>query len=138
MAEEAKDKVFQIRQSKHLTSIESEVDKLKKENLSKVAVDHVVTVEKERITEFVKSTVLKALTKRDELEKKIKQEDRPDNITHVSKGEGAFAEQKGYSNEKFQAVSKLYNEINTLTAAFDKAMESGQIVDFESLAKLLK
>ena len=128
---------FKINESKHLTKVQ---DKIKSETtgcLSQIVIDSEVETEKARITTFARTTGAATVAKLKELEIAIKKEDKPDVKQHVRNGE-VFTAQDSYSDDRFQKVSRLYADHKRLTEAFDKAMESGKIVDFEELDKVLK
>lgn len=128
---------FKINESKHLTKVQDKIKSETTSGLSQIVIDNEVETEKARVTAFARIAGAATVAKLKELEITIKKEDKPDVKQHVRNGE-VFTAQDSYSNGQFQKVSQLYTDHKRLTDAFDKAMESGKLVDFEELDKVLK
>lgn len=105
-------------------------------NLADVAIAHAVEVEKDRVTTLAKTVGVSAVSKLEALEAQIKKEDKPDNVSYVNNG-GEFTKQDAYTAQKFEALQKLRESYKKLSEAFEKAMSTGTLVDFETLEKVL-
>lgn len=105
-------------------------------DLAKVAIGHATEVEVERVTTLAKTTAVKAMSKIEELSKKIKEESKPDNVSFIMNG-AEDTKVESFSAAKYATLQKLRESYKKLTEAFEKAMETGKLADFESLVKVL-
>ena len=123
-------------QTTQLGKYKVQVEQASKINLADIVINHAVESETARVTVFAKKVGVAAVEQLEKLQKQIQKDNKPDNALFVKNGE-EFTQMPAYTPKKYEEITKLFNQHKALTEAFEKAMASGTLADFEALEKVL-
>lgn len=127
----------EITPSKFYASIDDTNAKERKANNSEIVIDTVVETEKIRIIDFVKETGVRAVELIKKLESELNKLNKPDSVQHVNNGKGIFTSQESFTDARFKQLQNAATSYKNVVEAFDKAMETGTLVQFEQLKAVL-